>query len=192
MATVLSVGDIAIVQYNSSTTDSFTFVFLRDVEAGTSVSFTDNGWLAAGGFRAGEGTVTYTAAAAVTAGTIVTLTGLNLDDAGDQIIAYQGDALSPTVLYLIDFADGNRTVAPTATDANTTGLPPGLVLALSAAAVPFDQGVYAGPIHGSPGELFAAVTNPHRRQRAHSPTFDNPADPGADAAARRVTGARLP
>ena len=55
MATVLSVGDIAIVQYNSSTTDSFTFVFLRDVEAGTSVNFTDNGWLAAGGFRAGEG-----------------------------------------------------------------------------------------------------------------------------------------
>ena len=48
MATVLSVGDIAIVQYNSSTTDSFTFVFTRDVEAGTSVNFTDNGWLAAG------------------------------------------------------------------------------------------------------------------------------------------------
>ena len=41
---------------------------LRDVEAGTTVNFTDNGWLAAGGFRAGEGTVTYTAAAAVTAG----------------------------------------------------------------------------------------------------------------------------
>ena len=39
MATVLSVGDIAIVQYNSSTTDSFTFVFLRDVEAGTSRQF---------------------------------------------------------------------------------------------------------------------------------------------------------
>ncbi len=46
MATVLSVGDIAIVQYNSSTTDSFTFVFGRDVEAGTVVNFTDNGWLA--------------------------------------------------------------------------------------------------------------------------------------------------
>ena len=61
MATVLSPGDIAIVQYNSTTTDSFSFVFLRDVEAGTNVNFTDNGWLAAGGFRPGEGTVTYTA-----------------------------------------------------------------------------------------------------------------------------------
>ena len=91
MATVLSIGDIAIVHYNSSSTDAFTFVFLRDVEAGTIVNFTDNGWLAAGGFRPGEQTVTYTAPTAITAGTIVTLTGLNLDDAGDQIIAYQGD-----------------------------------------------------------------------------------------------------
>jgi hypothetical protein len=51
VATVLSPGDLAIVQYNSSTTDSFTFVFARDIEAGTVVNFTDNGWLAAGGFR---------------------------------------------------------------------------------------------------------------------------------------------
>ena len=51
MATVLSPGDLAIVQYNSSTTDSFTFIFARDIEAGTVVNFTDNGWLAAGGFR---------------------------------------------------------------------------------------------------------------------------------------------
>jgi hypothetical protein len=47
MATVLSPGDLAIVQYNSSTTDSFSFIFARDIEAGTVVNFTDNGWLAA-------------------------------------------------------------------------------------------------------------------------------------------------
>ena len=92
MATTLSVGDVAVVHYNSST-GAFTFAFLRDVEAGTVVNFTDNGWLAAGGFRPGEGTVTYTAPSAITAGTIVTLTGLDLDPAGDQIIAYQGDPL---------------------------------------------------------------------------------------------------
>jgi hypothetical protein len=86
MATVLTASDIAVVQYNSGTTDSFSFVFARDIEAGTVVNFTDNGWLAAGGFRTGEGTVTYTALTAITAGTVVTLTGLNLDDAGDQII----------------------------------------------------------------------------------------------------------
>ena len=139
MATVLSVGDIAIVQYNSSTTNSFTFVFTRDVEAGTSVNFTDNGWLAAGEFRAGEDTVTYTAAGAVTAGTIVTLTGLNLDDAGDQIIAYQGDPATPTILYVVDLADGNDTVASDATNDNTTALPPGFALGLNAVAVHFRQ-----------------------------------------------------
>jgi hypothetical protein len=158
MATVLSVGDIAIVQYNSAT-DAFTFVFLRDVEAGTTVNFTDNGWLAAGGFRAGEGTVTYTAPSAITAGTIVMLPGLNLDDAGDQIIAYQGDPLSPTILYLVDLADGNNTVAGDATNDNTTALPPGFTLGVNAVGVAFDQALYAGPTSGSPAELFAAISN---------------------------------
>ena len=54
MATVLTAGDLAIVQYNSGTTDSFTFVFARDVEAGTVVNFTDNGWLAARRIPAGR------------------------------------------------------------------------------------------------------------------------------------------
>jgi hypothetical protein len=138
MATILSVGDIAIVHYNSDT-DAFTFVFLRDVEAGTIVNFTDNGWLAAGGFRPGEDTVTYTAPSAITAGTIVTLSGLDLDAAGDQIIAYQGDPATPTILHLVDFGDGNNTVAGDATDANTTALPPGFTLGVNAVAVAFDQ-----------------------------------------------------
>jgi hypothetical protein len=159
MATVLTVGDIAIVQYNSGTTDAFTFVFLRDVEAGTVVNFTDNGWQAAGGFRATEGTVTYTAAAAITAGTTVTLTGLNLDDAGDQIIAYQGDPITPTILHVVDLADGNNTVAGDATNDNTTALPPGFTLNLNAAAVGFDNAIYAGPNSGSPTEVFAAIND---------------------------------
>ena len=159
MATVLSVGDIAIVQYNSAATDAFTFVFLRDVEAGTVVNFTDNGWLAAGGFRAGEGTVTYTAPGSITAGTIVTLPGLSLDAAGDQIIAYQGAPATPTILYLVDLADGNNTVAGDATSDNTTALPPGFTLDVNAVAVAFDNALYAGPTNGSPAELFAAISN---------------------------------
>ena len=159
MATVLSVGDIAIIHYNSTGTDAFSFVFLRDVEIGTTVNFTDNGWLAAGGFRPGEGTVTYTAPTAIAAGTIVTLTGLDLDDAGDQIIAYQGDPASPTILHLVDFADGNNTVAGDATDDNTTALPPGFTLGVNAVAVAFDNSLYAGPISGSPTGLFAALNN---------------------------------
>src|SRR3954462_10855755 len=159
MGTLLALGDIVIDQYNSTTTDSFSFVFARDIEAGTSINFTDNGWLAAGGFRPGEGTVTYTAAAAITAGTIVTLSGLNLDDTGDQIIAYQGDPATPTILHIVDLADGNNTVAGDATNDNTTALPPGLALGQNAVAVGFDNAIYAGPIDGSPPQLFPLISN---------------------------------
>ena len=159
MATLLSLGDIAIIHYNSSDPDDFSFVFLRDVEAGTTINFTDNGWLASGGFRAGEGTVTYTAPTAITAGTVVTLSGLDLDAAGDQIIAYQGSAASPTVLYLVDFGDGNNTLAGDATDGNSTALPPGVALGSGAVAVAFNNGVYAGPTSGTPAQVFAAISD---------------------------------
>ena len=104
MATVLAAGDIAIIHYNSTGADSFSFVFLRAVEIGTAVNFTDDGWLAAGGFRPGEGTVTYTAPTAIAAGTIVTLTGLDLDDAGDWPAPGSEDTelgviLEPEVVY---------------------------------------------------------------------------------------------
>ena len=131
----------------------------RDIDVGTVINFTDNGWRAAGGFRSGEGTVTYTASAAMAAGSVITLSGLDLDAAGDQIIAYQGDAATPTILYLVDFADGNNTVAGDATDANTTALPPGFTLGVNAVAVGFDNAIYAGPIDGSPPQLFPLISN---------------------------------
>ena len=156
---VLSIGDIAIVHVQQRGRTAFSFVLQRDIDAGTVIKFTDNGWLAAGGFRSGEGTVTYTASAAMAAGSVITLSGLDLDAAGDQIIAYQGDAATPTILYLVDFADGNNTVAGDATDANTTALPPGFTLGVNAVAVGFDNAIYAGPIDGSPPQLFPLISN---------------------------------
>ena len=51
MPTTLAAGDIAIVGFSSDTTGpipkSLSFVILRDVEAGTAISYTDNGWFAA-------------------------------------------------------------------------------------------------------------------------------------------------
>ena len=157
--TVLTQGDIAIIHASADGADQFSFVLQRDIDAGTVINFTDNGWRAAGGFRSGEGTVTYTASAAMAAGSVITLSGLDLDAAGDQIIAYQGDAATPTILYLVDFADGNNTVAGDATDANTTALPPGFTLGVNAVAVGFDNAIYAGPIDGSPPQLFPLISN---------------------------------
>jgi FG-GAP-like repeat len=161
MPTTLAPGDIAIIGYNSDNPDSFAFVFLRDVEAGTTINFTDNGWQAAGGFRPGEGTATYTAPTDIAAGTVVsTLIGtMELNVTGDQIIAYQGTAADPTFLYAIDFADGNGAFAGDATSTTTSAIPTGLTLGVTAVALPFDNAAYAGPDSGSQLDLLEAISD---------------------------------
>ena len=115
MATSLAAGDIAIVGYDADNPDDFALVVLRDIEAGTAISFTDNGWSSSGNaLRTSEGTYTYTAPTAVAAGTVVHPTSdgsaggpdspvytaalapnFSFSTDGDQILAYQGTAATP-------------------------------------------------------------------------------------------------
>ncbi|WP_157472033.1 hypothetical protein, partial [Neolewinella persica] len=114
--TPLALGDIAFVGYNSDADgngdDGFSFVVLKDVNAGTSITFNENGWLAAGGFRGtGEGVATVELCGFYSCGTefvvlsnsetIIydtdgniagTVTGgpIQLSTSGDQVFAYQG------------------------------------------------------------------------------------------------------
>jgi predicted extracellular nuclease/2',3'-cyclic-nucleotide 2'-phosphodiesterase (5'-nucleotidase family) len=174
MATTLAAGDIAIIGYDATNPDDFAFVVLRDVEAGTAINFTDNGWSSStNAFRTGEGTYTYTAPTALTAGTVIrpttdtAATGANspvftaqnfaLNASGDQILAYQGAATSPTFIYAINFADGGTAFAANATTASTSALPPGLTLGQSAVALPSANGRYAGPTAGTRDQILAAV-----------------------------------
>ncbi|PTX63114.1 putative secreted protein (Por secretion system target) [Kordia periserrulae] len=111
-----ALGDIAFTGYQgdnsgnpSGETDQFTFVLLRDVAAGELISFTENGWFAAGGFRTGESTVTLEFTSALNCGTQISIsatpfvaiedgggmsagnltgTGMALSVSGDQIFAY--------------------------------------------------------------------------------------------------------
>lgn len=111
-----SLGDIAFTGYQGDNTgnpsgevDQFTFVLLRDVSAGEQISFTENGWFAAGGFRIGENTVTLEFTSALNCGTHISiaaspftaiedggntsagnLTGnaMSFSISGDQIFAY--------------------------------------------------------------------------------------------------------
>ena len=113
--TTLGRGDVAFTGYGATGTDQFSFVLLRDVTAGTALSFTDRGWLAAGGLRPGEGAFEVTLErdypcgtefhaiqsplevrddAGAVAGT-TTGGGLQLSTSGDQLFAYQG--MPPTV-----------------------------------------------------------------------------------------------
>ncbi|MBX3481148.1 MAG: hypothetical protein KF842_12175 [Caulobacter sp.] len=163
--TTLGLGDIALVGAGSDTgVKSLAFVVLVDVNEGTVINFTDNGWLAAGGFRTGEGVVSYTVPpGGLTAGSVITIDGLtgslNPSSSGDQITVFQGDLSSPTVLFSIDFADSNTTYAGDATNSNTSAVPTGLTFGDNALAFGGDNVAYTGPLIGTREEILAAIAD---------------------------------
>ncbi|OQP64553.1 hypothetical protein [Niastella populi] len=81
--TVLTGGDIAFVGYNSevSSADEFAFMLLKDVSAGTTITFTDHLWLSTGGFYINtlygacntEAFLNWTATSALPLGTVVVI-----------------------------------------------------------------------------------------------------------------------
>ena|GEM_PF-2819567 len=110
--TTLQLGDIAFIAYNADE-DDFAFAILRDINAGTTISFTEMGWFAFGGFKPGENSFTFEFnkayacgsefivydlpvlvvrdASDEVAGNIQSGNFLALSTSGDQIFAYQGD-----------------------------------------------------------------------------------------------------
>ncbi|PSG90087.1 T9SS type A sorting domain-containing protein [Aurantibacter aestuarii] len=110
-----ALGDIVFTGYQSDGVgnpsgedDQFSFLLLINVVAGEQIAFTENGWLAAGGFRTGESTVVLTFTSNYSAGVQISISripfeardnsgniagsltgsGLNLAVGGDQILAY--------------------------------------------------------------------------------------------------------
>lgn len=156
----LTAGDIAIIGFNFDNPDELGFVALVDLESGTVIKFTDNGWLSSGSFRSGEGTHTWTAASAYTAGDVVlvTLSGPALSASGDQIIAYQGDSSSPTIVFALNSeATGWQADA---TNSNTSALPTGLTNGTDAIALnEVDNGYYSGSTSGTKSDLQTAICN---------------------------------
>ena len=97
--TTLNAGDIAIVGINCDDPDDFAFVLLTDIEAGTIINFTDDGWFASGGFRNTEGVIAFTSPSNLSAGTVIIYSvdsldfvnvsgSFSLSASGDQIIAF--------------------------------------------------------------------------------------------------------
>ncbi|MEL5994142.1 RHS repeat domain-containing protein [Hymenobacter segetis] len=124
--------------------DDFAFAPLVNLAGGTQITFTDNGWQAAGSFRATEGIATYTApASGVPRGTIISLvanradfaitSGFELSVSGDQILAYQGSSANPSFVYALTTRGSGWTDATTS---NTSALPPGLQNGTTAIAIP--------------------------------------------------------
>lgn len=164
-------GDVAIVGFWADSTPSakaFAFVALKDIETGTVISFTDNGWLAVGGFRVGEGVVTCTApAGGIAAGSVVVMAGesglFNLSTSGDQIIAFEGSidvsgALTGTLIH--GCQDNGMGWDADATSANTSALPAALAAANLAMASELDNCAYTGPTNGPAAALLSAIGDP--------------------------------
>lgn len=134
--TTLYPGDIAITGVNMDNPDEFSILFLTDIEIGTVIYFTDNGWMASGSFRTGEGTDTWTAATTYSSGDQITITAvnMNLSASGDQILAYQGSEASPSFIAAINDY-GSATWQADATDANTSAIPNGLTNGVNCVAL---------------------------------------------------------
>ena len=134
--TTLSPGDIMFTQLNAdgvptTTYDGFSFVLLKSISSGTQISFSDVGWnpgTASWGGVTGvsEMYFTWTAGTALSCGTEVSISAnggvsastgsisgvtggpnLNITNAGESILAYQGTYASPSFISgIINYASG--------------------------------------------------------------------------------------
>ncbi|MEG0919920.1 MAG: ExeM/NucH family extracellular endonuclease [Comamonas sp.] len=174
--TTLQAGDVAVVALRSATPDAVSLVLLRDVEAGTEIRMTDNGWLSAGKLRTGEGVWVWTASVALKAGTTIHLSQLdkaiaqikpavgNLKKSGsfdfagggDSVLLYQGSDTAPVFIFGLNNTTGAWEAD--AADTKTSALPPGLVPGSSALAlVNKTNQLYQGPLTGTPEQLRKAI-----------------------------------
>lgn len=188
----LTAGDIAFTGYNSDpTNDEFSFIVLKPggFPVGTKLFFTDNGFNnVTNTLNTNEGTMLFTVTTAIpqyaqikiTTGTIYTVTPLTtgaatamsistnliaLATAGDQVIAYQGYATTPTFISAIHLnADNTATGGTISTlttwddfnnglNANRSYIPTGLTNGTNAVMV------IAGSTPGSFTENDNAVYN---------------------------------
>lgn len=135
-STQLGAGDIAFTGMNCDGTDSFSFVTLVDIELGTQINFTDNGWKSDDTWRTGEGTLNWVADASYSAGhefEITNIGTMNFSTSGDQIIAYQGLESSPSFISALN--NNGTSWQGDATSATTSALPTGLTDDVNCVAV---------------------------------------------------------
>ena len=140
-AALLSPGDIAFTGWNADVNDAFSFVLLQDVAVGERIWFTDNEWDGSS-FNSGEGLLSWTADAFMSAGAVVSLnqtnrsasvsanTGLvsgaiDLNASNEALFAFTGDILSPLNFlsaFSSDGASGFNTLSGTGLSLGLTAI----------------------------------------------------------------------
>tara|TARA_R110002012_G_scaffold255010_1_gene434165 strand:- start:1409 stop:2407 length:999 start_codon:yes stop_codon:yes gene_type:complete len=205
-----ALGDIVFTGYQSDgpagnpsgEDDQFSFLVLKNVTAGEQIAFTENGWLAAGGFRSGESTAVLTFTNNYTAGTQISIArlpfeardnsgaiagtlsgaGLNLAASGDQILAYNpantpdSNANQSGFIAAIQM---NGDWDTDATSSNTSAKPSIFdTLANSSIAIApeIDNALYnCSIVSGTQSSLRAAIHNPSNWNVDEAVPFDQPA-----------------
>jgi endonuclease I len=171
----LQPGDIAIIEANSSDPDRLSFITFKQLNSGTVITFTDNGFTDPTTVRTGEGFLIYTAPAVVPAGTVVsyyngmTITGtgwnsanpsnFQLATAGDQVFAYQGVwGAGQTLLFGVNFGNGGWLISGAASS-NLSYFPIGLTSNSTAITFSEKNGNYNLITAGSANALGSLIAN---------------------------------
>lgn len=196
-------GGIAFLSMQCDAPDGFAIVTLQDIPAGTTISFTDNGWSGSALFT-NENTVIWTAPATdVPIGTVIIfredtisgaghntelitgpgtatgeLAGLSID--GDQILAYTGTSANPTFVAAISTNMFLSTCNITGSgNSNYTCLPDPLEEGVNALAITGDSTNYDNTylftpdMSGSAADILAIIMDPENWE-----VGDLPADAG--------------
>lgn len=166
---------LALIGMNTDANDSFAFLVLSDITAGTTFTFTDEGWLSTNAFRStGEDELTWAPSVNIARGTVITwentvgwsssagspttsgaLSGLSAS--GEQILVFTGAAATPNFIYALN-NEGAHVWQASATDTQTSALPLGLVNGYSAVALTeLDNYIYTGSTNGTVDQLLAWI-----------------------------------
>lgn len=190
--TTLNPGDVVITGYNFSGSpnntsgDNFSFLILVDIESGTEIKFTDNGWRCPdNSFYSTEGHMKFTATTDVPKGTQITchpnatfISGseygtlarfsgdFNFNKDGEQILIYQGTTASPTLLFGItsnndgswdaDADDSHTSAYPDACGSTNT---PAIAIPYSGGDVMNNAYFDCSLVSGSRDAILAAITD---------------------------------
>jgi hypothetical protein len=182
--TTLAAGDLVVIEFRADSPDTFRFVPLVDLEAGTVIKFSEGGWNeTAQEINTNESIIVYTAPNAITAGTNVRFeadditnnpsvwafevgTFVGFSTSGDQLLVYQGDTSNPTFIFAVA-SNSTEWQTGAVTDSNQSALPLGLTDGVNAVAAgagsgpeeEFDNIYYNGTTSGTALEILAAVAS---------------------------------